>query len=145
MADTAHTSIDASVQTEEDHSLKQRVFRMMVAVTVLAVAVSAFVAPWRVTTGLLIGGSLAIFSHRWLSNSAAAAIRLSIGGGIQQIQLFQFMLRYIVVAAVIFAMYEWDVASLPARLVGLSSFVVALFGEALREFYYAIIHREEIS
>jgi len=145
MADTAHTSIDASVQTEEDHSLKQRVFRMMVAVTVLAVAVSAFVAPWRVTTGLLIGGSLAIFSHRWLSNSAAAAIRLSIGGGIQQIQLFQFMLRYIVVAAVIFAMYEWDVASLPAMLVGLSSFVVALFGEALREFYYAIIHREEIS
>jgi len=145
MADTAHTSIDASVQTEEDHSLKQRVFRMMVAVTVLAVAVSAFVAPWRVTTGLLIGGSLAIFSHRWLSNSAAAAIRLSIGGGIQQIQLFQFMLRYIVVAAVIFAMYEWDVASLPAMLVGLSSFVVALFGEALREFYFAIIHREEIS
>jgi len=145
MADTAHTSIDTSVQTEEDHSLKQRVFRMMVAVTVLAVAVSAFVAPWRVTTGLLIGGSLAIFSHRWLSNSAAAAIRLSIGGGIQQIQLFQFMLRYIVVAAVIFAMYEWDVASLPAMLVGLSSFVVALFGEALREFYFAIIHREEIS
>ena len=118
---------------------------MMVAVTVLAVAVSAFVAPWRVTTGLLTGGSLAIFSHRWLSNSAAAAIRLSIGGGIQQIQIFQFMLRYVVVAAVIFAMYELDVASLPAMLVGLSSFVVALFGEALREFYFAIIHREEIS
>jgi len=145
MADTPNTAVETSIQTEEDHRLNERVFRTMVAVTILTVGVSAFIEPWRVTTGLLLGGSLAIFSHRWLRNSAAAAIRLSIGGGIQQIQLFQFILRYVVVAAIIFAMCELNVASLPAILIGLSSFVVALFAEALREFYFAIIQREEIS
>ena len=115
----------------------------MVLVTGLAVVVSAFVAPWRFTSGLLIGGLLAIFSHRWLSNSAAAAIRLSIGGGVQQIRLFQFLLRYIVLAAVVLAAYGVGLASLAAMLVGLNTFVVALFVEALREFYFAIIQREE--
>jgi len=35
--------------------------------------------------------------------------------------------------------------SLTAVLAGLSSFVVAIFVEAFREFYFAIIQREEIS
>ncbi|PYS68983.1 MAG: hypothetical protein DMF69_18380 [Acidobacteria bacterium] len=117
----------------------------MAAANAIAVVVSAVIGPWRFTTGLLIGGVLALFSHRWLRNSAAAAIKLSIGGGVKQIQLFQFLLRYLVVAAAIFAASEFGIASLSAMIVGLSSFVLALFVEALREFYFAIIRREEIS
>ena len=145
MAEISDNTGETSNQTAEDYALSTRIFRVMVVVTGLAVVISAFVAPWRFTSGLLIGGLLAIFSHRWLSNSAAAAIRLSIGGGVQQIRLFQFLLRYIVVAAAVFAAAEIGLASLTAMLVGLSSFVVALFVEALREFYFAIIQREEIS
>ncbi|HEY5444363.1 MAG TPA: hypothetical protein VIJ87_07840 [Pyrinomonadaceae bacterium] len=145
MANSANEIAEMSIQTEPDHRLNTRVFRVMVAVTVLSATVSAFVGPWRFTTGLIIGGALAIFSHRWLSNSAAAAIRLSIGGGVQQIGLFQFILRYVVVAATVFAAAELGIASLSAMLVGLSSFVLALMVEALREFYFAIIQREEIS
>ena len=111
----------------------------------VAVAASAFVAPWRVTTGLLVGGLLALFSHSWLKNSAAAAIRLSTAGGGSQIGLAQFLLRYVVIGAVIFAATTLDLISLPAVLVGMSSFVVAIFVEALREFYFAIKQREEIS
>ena len=145
MANSANEIAEMSIQTEPDHGLNTRVFRVMVAVTVLSATVSAFVGPWRFTTGLVIGGVLAIFSHRWLSNSAAAAIRLSIGGGVQHIGLFQFILRYVVVAATLFAATELGIASLSAMLVGLSSFVLALMVEALREFYFAIIQREEIS
>lgn len=111
----------------------------------LAVAVSAFVAPWRVTSGLLVGGLLALFSHSWLKNSAAEAIRLSTSGGHPRLRLAQFLLRYVVIAAVIFAAHTLDLLSLPAVLAGLSSFVVAIFVEALREFYFAIKQREEIS
>jgi hypothetical protein len=57
----------------------------------------------------------------------------------------QFLLRYLVVGAALFAAYEAGIASLPAMLIGLSSFVVAIFAEALREFYFAIIQREETS
>ena len=125
--------------------INTRVFRTMAATTVLAVSVSAFVAPWRVTTGLLMGGLLALFSHSWLKNSAAAAIHLSTVGGRPQLRLAQFLLRYVVIAAVVFAAYTLNLISLTAVLIGLSSFVVAMFVEASREFYFAIIRREEIS
>ena len=117
----------------------------MALATGLSVAVSALVGPWRVTTGLLLGGLLALFNHRWLKNSAAAAIQLSTAGGVQRLRLAQFLLRYVVLAAVVFATVTLDLVSLPWVLAGLGSFVVALLAEALREFYFAIIEREEIS
>src|SRR5215213_8851395 len=123
--------------------INTRVFRTMVATTALAVLVSGFLAPWRVTSGLLAGGLLALFSHSWLKNSAAAAIRLSATGGEPQWKVAQFVLRYVVIAAAIFAAYTLDLVSLPAVLAGMSSFVVAMFVEAIREFYFAIIKREE--
>jgi membrane-bound metal-dependent hydrolase YbcI (DUF457 family) len=123
--------------------LESRVFWTMVAATALSVAIAAFIAPWRVTTGLLLGGVLALFSHSWLKNSASAAIRLSAEGGRPQWRLAQFILRYIVIAAAIFAAYTLDLVSLTAVLAGMSSFVVAMFVEAIREFYFAIVKREE--
>ena len=127
-------------------STHNRVFRTMALTTAFSVAVAAsFIAPWRVTSGLLVGGLLALFSHSWLKNSAAAAIHLSAVGGRPQWRLAQFVLRYVVIAAVVFAVYTLNLVSLPAVLVGLSSFVVAMFVEALREFYFAIKEREEIS
>ena len=126
-------------------SINTRVFYTMVVTTALAVVVSALVSPWRVTTGLLVGGVLALFSHSWLKNSAAAAIRLSANGGPPQLRLAQFILRYVVIAAVVFVIYTLDLVSLPAVLIGLSTFVVAMFVEAAREFYFAIKEREEIS
>ena len=115
----------------------------MIIATALTVAITAFIAPWRVITGLLMGGLLALFSHSWLKNSAAAAIRLSAGDGVPHWTLAQFVLRYVVITAAVFAAYTLDLVSLPAVLAGMSSFVVAIFVEALREFYFAIIKREE--
>ena len=126
-----------------DNAINQRIFRTMAIATGLSVAVSALVGPWRVTTGLLLGGLLALFSHRWLKNSAAAAIQLATDRGVKQLRLAQFLLRYVVIAGLVFATYTLDLVSLPAVLAGLCSFVAALMVEALREFYFAIIEREE--
>lgn len=128
-----------------NNAINLRIFRTMAIATGLSVAVSAVVGPWRVTTGLLAGGLLALFSHRWLKNSAAAAIDLSIGGSAPRLRLAQFILRYVVIAAMVFTLNELDVVSLPAVLAGMSTFVVAILVEALREFYFAIIQREEIT
>ena len=49
------------------------------------------------------------------------------------------------IAAVVFVAYKLDIVSLAAIIAGLCSFVVALFVEAFREFYFAIIQREETS
>lgn len=128
-----------------NNAINLRIFRTMAIATGLAVAVSAIAGPWRVTTGLLVGGLLALFSHRWLKNSAAAAIQLSVGGAVPQLRLAQFILRYVVIGALVFSLYQLDLLSLPAVLAGMTTFVVAIFVEALREFYFAIIQREEIS
>ena len=77
--------------------------------------------------------------------SAAAMIELSATGGTARLRLAQFLLRYIVIAAVIYSVYQLNLISLPAVLAGMSSFVVALLVEVCREFYFAIIEREEIS
>lgn len=127
------------------NAINLRVFRTMAIATGLSVAVSAVIGPWRVTTGLLLGGLLALFNHRWLKNSAAAAIRLSTTGGASHFNLAQFLLRYIVIATAVYATVTLDLVSLPAVLAGLCSFVVAMMVEATREFYFAIIKREEIS
>jgi fatty acid desaturase len=129
----------------QDNAINLRIFRTMAIATGLSVAVSAMVGPWRFTTGLLVGGLLALFNHRWLKNSAAAAIQLSTSGGAAQFRVAQFLLRYVVIAAVIFATVEFDLVSLPAVLAGLCTFVIAMMVEAFREFYFAIIEREEIS
>jgi hypothetical protein len=128
-----------------DNAINRRIFRTMAIATGLSVVVSAVVGPWRVTTGLLLGGLLALFSHRWLIKSAGAAIHLATTDAVKQLQLAQFLLRYLVIAGVVFATYTLDVVFLPAVLAGLGTFVIGLMVEAFREFYFAIIEREEIS
>lgn len=136
-------TVQVPTSTGLDEALNSRVLRAMAVATGLSVGIAAVIAPWRVTTGLLAGGLLALFSHRWLKNSAAAAIDLATAGGTSQWRLSQFLLRYVVITAVVFSGYILDLISLVAVLAGMSSFVVALLFEALREFYFAIIQREE--
>lgn len=115
----------------------------------LAIALAVFAslpfAQWRVTTGLLVGGLLSLLNHHWLRTSSEAAFRVVVHGAKPKLKLAQYILRYIVVAVVVFIAYKLNVVSLAATIAGLCSFVVALFAEAFREFYFVIIHREEIS
>jgi hypothetical protein len=144
--------------------IEGRVFRTMMFATGLAVIASLPFAKWRITTGLLVGGLLSLLNHYWLSSSTAAAFSVVLQGtdlraanqtktnqivanpnGVPKIKLAQYILRYFVVAAIVFFGYKLNIISLTATMIGLCSFVAALFVEAFREFYFVIIHREEIS
>lgn len=123
----------------------RRILQTMAAAVTLAVMISAPLAQWRITTGLLLGGVLSLLNHHWLSSSTAAAFSVVAHGAKPQLKLAQYILRYLVVGAVVFIAYKLNLISLGATIAGLCSFVVALFVEALREFYFAIVHREETS
>ncbi len=135
--------------------IEARIFRSMVFAVVFAVVASLIFAQWRITTGLLVGGLLSLLNYHWLSNSTAAAFSVvlnetnvdgaNLDGMRPRIKLAQYILRYFVIAAVVFGAYRLNIVSLTATIAGLCSFVVALFVEAFREFYFAIIHGEEIS
>jgi hypothetical protein len=126
-------------------SIEGRIFRTMALATAVATICSLPFAQWRITTGLLIGGVLALLNHHWLSSSTAAAFSVILHGTRPRLSLMQYVLRYLVITLVVLVAYKLNVVSLPATIVGLCSFVPALFGEALREFYFAITHREEIN
>lgn len=123
--------------------LELRLQRSMTVIIAAAVVVSALMAPWRFTTGLLLGGSLAILNYRWLHTSVAAIFNINLATERPRAGVLRYLLRYVVVATIVFAAVNLQIVSLPATLAGLSAFVPALLVEALREFYLAIIHREE--
>jgi hypothetical protein len=125
--------------------VEARVFRTMFVAVAIAVLASLPFAQWRITTGLLVGGLLSLLNHHWLRNSSAAAFSVDVHGAKPKLKLAQYILRYFVIAIVVFMAYKFKVVSLAATFAGLCSFVVALFAEACREFYFAIIHREEMS
>jgi hypothetical protein len=128
-----------------DHGISRRILCSMAVAVMLAVIVSAPFAHWRITAGLLLGGLLSLLNHHWLTSSTAAALSVVAHGAKPKLKLAQYVLRYLVVGAAVFLAYKLNFVSLGATIAGLCSFVVALFVEALREFYFAIVQREETS
>jgi hypothetical protein len=134
-----------SFPNTRDSGIGERVFRNMTIAVALAVIGSLLFAQWRITTGLLVGGLLSLLNHHWLSSSTAVAFNVIAQGAKPQLKLTQYILRYFVIGVVVILAYKLNLVSLAATIAGLCSFVVALFVEAFREFYFAIIHREETS
>lgn len=121
-------------------AMERRIFLGMWLTVSVAVLTSMLFWPWRVTTGLLLGGALSLLNYHWLRTSIAAALGNS--SGAPQIRLARFVLRYFVVTSIIVAAYLLDVVSLIATLAGLCSFVVAALVEAIMQVCFAIVHRE---
>ena len=126
----------------EDSRLELRILRNMIVAITVAVIISTLLAPWRVTTGLLLGGALALFNHHWLQTSIAAAFRIDTGKR-PRVRAWLYVLRYLVIGAIVFMACTLNLVSLAATIAGLCAFVAAMFGEAGRSFYLIMFHREE--
>ncbi|HEY5883553.1 MAG TPA: ATP synthase subunit I [Pyrinomonadaceae bacterium] len=122
-----------------------RIMRSMAAASVLAIVATVPFVSWRTSISLLLGGLLALVNYHWLSSSTTVALSVAAYGTKPRIGIAHYILRYAVIAATIFIAYKFRVVTIPATIVGLSTFVAALFVEAFREAYLGIIHREEIS
>jgi ATP synthase I chain len=128
---------------EDPRAAERRIFRDTCIAAALAVVVSAGLAPWRVTAGLLLGGALAVFNHYWLRESVASIFGGARSGRRQKLGAARFVLRYFVIAAVVFAAVRLGLASLVATLAGMCAVVLALLAEGVRQFYTALVRREE--
>lgn len=126
-------------------SLETRIVRVMAVSVVVAATAAAVFAPWRVATGLLLGGALSLLNYRWLSSSIAALIQAHAVGRGAGAKGSRYILRYFVIAALVIVAFKLNVVSLPATIFGLCSFVIGFFAEASRQFYFIIVHREGIN
>lgn len=128
----------------EGASLERRLLRGMIASLALAILASLIVAPWRVTTGLMLGGALAFFNHHWLRTSLSAVFTgAARAGRPPKFGAARYVLRYFVIAAVVASAYMLDLISIGATLAGLCSFAAAVMIEAFTQLYFAIRYREE--
>jgi hypothetical protein len=128
---------------EEPRAAERRIFRDTCIAAGVAVLSSAALAPWRVTAGLLLGGALAVFNHYWLRESVASVFGGARAGRRARLGASRFVLRYLVIAAFVFAAVRLGLASLVATLAGMCAVVPALLAEGVRQFYRAIVRREE--
>jgi hypothetical protein len=134
-----------SLTPGSNRPVEKRIFLTMAAAVALAVFASLPFGQWRVSAGLLLGGLLSLLNHYWLSTSTSAVFSVIAEGTKPRLRVTTYILRYLVIASVVYLAYKLHLVSLTATIAGLCSFVIALFVEAFREFYFAIIHREETS
>jgi hypothetical protein len=136
--------MSGEVASTDASAMAERLFRVMIWTVGAAVIVSAVWMPWRVTTGLFIGGALSLLNHHWMRTAIMAAFALSADTGARpKLKIVRFITRYLIVAVALFVASWLDIASLTAMLVGLCSFVVAALAEGFMQTYFVIIHREE--
>jgi hypothetical protein len=134
---------EASDAREEPQAVERRVFRDTGAAVLIATAASAFLAPWRVTTGLLLGGALSLFNLYWLRSSVRAVFDAAPEGRPPRMKAARYVLRYVLIIAAVAAANALGLVSLVATLAGMCAVVAALLAEGLRQLYFAIVRREE--
>jgi ATP synthase I chain len=133
--DSANTKVSHS----HESTVESRIFRAMAAIVSIAVVGALIVAPWRVVTGLIVGGALSLVNFHWLRTSMMAMFNQSI----PRIGVIRYILRYLMMALVIAIVYRLGLISLAATIAGLCSFVIAFFIEASRQSYFILTGREE--
>src|SRR5260370_24902673 len=89
----------------DNGALELRVFRAMIASVALAVVVSTMLQPWRITTGLMLGGLLSLLNFHWLETSVAAVFKVSAAER-PRVMMSRYIIRYFVVSAPAFAPCE---------------------------------------
>ena len=136
-------SVNSAELRDGDDNLEGRLLLSMAVATAIAVIVSVLVAPWRVTAGLFLGGSLSLLNYHWLHTSVAAIFNIDLSVERPHARSWRYLSRYFVVGVVVLVAYKLHLVALAATLAGLCSLVPALFVEAARQFYFVIIHREE--
>src|SRR2546426_6332873 len=119
-------SLNGGTIASADEGLETRLFRVMIAAVATGVSIAALIAPWRVTTGLLLGGLLSLLNYHWLRTSIAALVQARVAGKSASARASRYILRYFVIATIVMVAYELNLISLPATIIGLCSFVVAL-------------------
>ena len=133
----------ASPAGEAPREAVRRIFRDTFWAAAVAVAAGAFLAPWRVTAGLALGGALALFNQHWLRSSVEAVFASATPERPPSWKAARYVLRYAVVAGLALLAYQAGLVSLVATLAGMCAVVAGLLAEGFRQFYFAIVRREE--
>lgn len=143
MSQIADNTTGDHVTSRDAGALNRRILGVMIVAVAGTALITATFVTWRVTTGLLLGGGLSVLNFTWMHTSVAAIFQMNAESSEVRTRGFRYLLRYLVIGLSVFAAYQLNLVSLAATIAGLCAFVPALMFEAIREFCFVIIHREE--
>lgn len=113
-----------------------RVWNLAVGVVVVGVIVGAFVAEWRVTLGLAMGGGLSLINHKLLQASVSEIFATANEKGVRpRVRIGAYVWRYLAIGVCVWTVYHFNLVSITATLLGLCAFIPALFIEALIQIF----------
>ena len=127
--DSAPLSKQEALPFTQPSLVERRVWANILAVIIVAVAVSAPAADFRFTLGLALGGSLAVLNYRWLQSS----LRDVLGAGSAKTPpgtMLKFVVRWLVVAATGWTANKTGYFEATGILVGLFAPALAIMIEA---------------
>lgn len=97
----------------------------MAAVVALTAIAGGAIYGRAAATGVLLGGILAWINFRWLDSSTRAMMIEPIAAT-TPILAMKYVFRYLLIAAVLFGFWYYNVLPVAAMIAGLSSFAVAV-------------------
>jgi hypothetical protein len=143
MSEIRNSMSSEPLSRRDNGAIESRIFLVMIVTIAITVIAATVLAPWRVTLGLALGGGLSLLNYHWLRTSIAAVFSVDLTQQRPRFRAWRYLLRYFVVGLVVFVAHKLRIVSLPAMIVGLCSFVPALFVEAFRQLYFAFVLRKE--
>lgn len=135
---------ESSDQSTTQIFSEKRLLPIMAIVSVLAVAASLWFQDWRITSGLFLGCVLSIVNYKWANNSLKAMFDKSINSDKPKFSIAGYFLRYLTFGSVIGLAYFFNLISIVAALLGLLTFITAIFIAAFIQLFFGLIKREEI-
>lgn len=123
--------------------VERRVWRNIFVVIALGLVASTFLAEWRFTLGLGLGGALAIFNYKWMH----ASLREVLESGDRKAApgaVMKFVLRWFVIGVIAYMAYGTGYFDPIAILAGLFAPAIAVIIEAGYVTYRTIVqdHKE---
>lgn len=106
---------------------------MFVLAGIMAVAAAVFYGP-TAAIGVVLGGVLAWLNFRWL-DSSTRAILVDPLVATTPILAMRYVLRYVLIAAVLVVIYYYDLLPVVAVIAGLASFALAVVLRGLKSIF----------
>jgi hypothetical protein len=127
----------------------QRIERLLLILGAALVIALLLAFTWKDSLGAVIGIGAAWFNFYWMRTSVAGLVnklaQAPDSRGSTALLTLKFLLRYVVLAAVVYATLKGSVASVLGVFAGLLMIVPALMIEAGYEFYLSQQHDTQVS
>ena len=113
----------------------RRLMAEMAGVVVVATIAGLVYGGVRFGGGVIFGGVLAFLNYLWLTRVIAGIFEKAVAGGQARFLSLRYILRYVVIGAILLAVYCSDVVPVAAVILGLAAFAFAVVFDGIASIF----------